>query len=66
MSAAESENPEPKQAQFVESDHAPTELPFDEGGVPLYVAVVWVLFLIGYVVYMAIYALPDFALWSKL
>lgn len=49
---------------FVESDREATELPFDKGGVPIYIAIVWVVFLAAYVIYMVTYALPDFSAWG--
>ncbi len=48
---------------FVEDDHRPTRLPFDSGRVPLYIAVVWVVFISVYVVVMAMLALPDLRAW---
>ena len=51
---------------FVETDARETKMSFHHRGVPLYVAVVWVLFLASYVVYMIYYALPDLSAWGSL
>jgi hypothetical protein len=49
---------------FVEQDDHKTRFDYDSGGVPVYVAVLWVLFLASYVVYMVLYGLPDLAAWG--
>jgi hypothetical protein len=49
---------------FVEQEDQKTRFDYDSGGVPVYVAVLWVLFLASYVVYMVIYGLPDLAAWG--
>lgn len=64
MSATGSEHAGSERPAFIESDHAETEMPFDKGGVPLYVAIVWVIFLACFVTYMVFYALPDFSAWG--
>ncbi len=51
---------------FQERDDAPTEMSFDTGGVPFYVAIVWVVFLVAYLIYMVRFALPDLSAWSEL
>lgn len=51
---------------FVESDNAATRMDYDKGGVPLYVAIVWVLFLASYVIYMVVFGLPDLQAWGAL
>jgi hypothetical protein len=48
---------------FVENDEKQTEIPFDKGGVPLYVSILWVGFIISYVVVMSLLALPDLRAW---
>jgi len=48
---------------FVEDDEKPTAMPVDTGGVPLYVALLWVGFIIAYVVVMSLLALPDLRAW---
>ena len=48
---------------FIERDDRETELPVDHGGVPIYVAIAWVVFIIVYVTVMAILALPDLRAW---
>ncbi len=70
MNAKESEAPQRDDNQpepvppFVEGNHE-TLMTYDKGGVPLYVAVIWVAFLAAYVLYMIVYGLPDFAAWSE-
>jgi hypothetical protein len=63
MSDAGSEHGSEGQA-LVESEDRGTEMTYDRGGVPLYVAVAWVTFLVVYVIYMVIYGLPDFSAWG--
>jgi hypothetical protein len=48
---------------FVESDAGRTELPYDEGKVPLYVALVWVAFIVAYFVGVLTLVLPDLRAW---
>ncbi len=60
MSATEFDAGE-ERAVFKDSDNAVTEMDYDTGGVPLYVAVVWVVFLACYVTYMVMYRLPAFS-----
>jgi hypothetical protein len=47
----------------VESDAARTVLPYDKGGVPIYIALAWVAFIVTYIVVMAVIALPDLRAW---
>ncbi|MEQ8276021.1 MAG: hypothetical protein RMA76_22175 [Deltaproteobacteria bacterium] len=49
---------------FTEHEADRTNMTFDNGGVPLYVALIWVVFLASYVAYMVVYGLPDFSAWS--
>ncbi len=49
---------------FTEHENAPTTMAYDNGGVPMYVAIVWVLFLASYVAYMVVYGLPDLSAWG--
>lgn len=58
-------NPNEQEA-FVETDDKATRFTYDKGGVPLYVALIWITFLVCYVVYMVKYALPDFTLWLEM
>ena len=58
MSDSESES-------FVEHDERETQLPYDKGGVPFYIALLWVGFIVAYVVVMAMLALPDLRAWLK-
>jgi hypothetical protein len=48
---------------FVESDAAQTRIPYDKGGVPLYIAFAWAVFLVTYIVVMALLVLPDLRAW---
>ena len=50
---------------FVENDSARTQLPYDRGGVPIYIALAWVAFIITYVVVMSLVALPDLRSWLE-
>jgi hypothetical protein len=63
MSSAGSE-PTGDLPPFEESESRRTRLDYDAGGVPIYVAVLWVVFLVSYVVYMLIYGLPDLTAWG--
>lgn len=60
MSGEGSEPPVPE-----ETDHAPTRFGYGDGGVPLYVGFVWVLFIATYLVVMAALMLPDFLAWAR-
>jgi hypothetical protein len=55
----------PEEAAFVERDDQRTELPFDKGGVPFYIALLWAAFIVAYVVAMSLLALPDLRAWLK-
>ncbi len=48
---------------FVESDGAETRLPYDKGGVPIYIAIAWVGFIIAYLLGVATLVLPDLRAW---
>ena len=50
-------------APFVENDQRRTELPYDKGGLPFYVAIAWVGIIVAYVVVMSVLALPDLRAW---
>jgi hypothetical protein len=64
MNAAESESArEPE--HFVERDDGETQLPFGEGRVPVYIALVWVTFIVVYIVVMSWLALPDLRAWIQ-
>jgi hypothetical protein len=64
MSASASERPSGEQeAAFVERDREPTRLGYGSGGVPLYVSLLWVAFIIVYIVVMSLIALPDLRAW---
>ena len=63
MSGTESEQVDTTSSPFVERDDAETVLPYDKGGVPFYVALLWVGFIVAYVAVMAAIALPDLRAW---
>jgi hypothetical protein len=48
---------------FVEDDTHRTELPYDKGGVPIYIALAWAGFIIAYIAVMSMIALPDLRAW---
>ena len=48
---------------FVEDDSHQTELPYDKGGVPLYIALAWAVFIVTYITVMSVVALPDLRAW---
>jgi hypothetical protein len=48
---------------FVEEDSTKTVIPYDKGGLPIYIALAWVAFIIAYVTVMSIVALPDLKAW---
>lgn len=52
-----------KDEPFVERDDRETILPYDKGGVPVYIALLWVGFIITYIVVMSLVALPDLRSW---
>ncbi len=64
MSASVSEKVDAEPELFTESDSAETRFDYDKGGVPIYVALIWVAFLCCYVLYMLYYGLPDFSAWG--
>ena len=63
-SGSKPEGAEDGQEPFVESDKNATTMAYDSGGVPMYVAIIWVLFLASYVAYMVKYGLPDLSAWG--
>jgi len=65
MSDAESESRGAGEASapFTEADHRETPMPYGEGGVPFYIAVLWVAFIVTYIVFMSFVALPDLRAW---
>lgn len=65
MSASGSDAPSPPAADppFVEHDQKETLLPFGPGRVPLYVAIVWLGFIVAYFTVMSTLALPDLRKW---
>ena len=48
---------------FVEDDAHRTQLPYDNGGVPIYIGLAWAVFIVTYVVVMSLVALPDLRAW---
>jgi len=63
MSDAASDQAKAEPEPFIERDDRETLLPYDKGGVPLYVALLWVGFIIAYIVVMSLVALPDLKSW---
>ena len=64
MSAGGSEPSAPAGEPFEESDDHTTTLGYDRGGVPLYIAIAWVVFIVTYIGVMAAVALPDLVAWA--
>ena len=60
---ASGSDPVDGEAPFVEGDAHETKLGYGEGGVPFYVGIIWVLFLVAYVAIMTTLALPDLRAW---
>ena len=52
-------------APFVESTDKPTILGYGDGGVPIYIGILWVAFIVAYAVVMLVLALPDFRAWAS-
>lgn len=46
-----------------ESENGKTTIAYGDGGVPLYVGIVWVLFILSYLGVMSAVALPDLISW---
>ena len=61
--AASSEVAAPAVSVDPEPDQERVKIGYGDGGVPLYVGLIWVAFIISYFVFMAIFALPDFLSW---
>jgi hypothetical protein len=71
MTGSESESsaavtaPVVEETPFVERDDHETRMPMGSGGVPFYIGIAWVGFIIVYVVVMSIIALPDLRAWIR-
>ena len=50
---------------FVENDASQTWLPYDRGGVPIYIALAWIAFIVTYIIVMSLVALPDLRAWLE-
>ena len=50
-------------APFTEADNRETPMPYGEGGVPFYIAFLWVAFIVTYIIFMSLIALPDLRSW---
>jgi hypothetical protein len=59
-SASEASSKDPP---FVENDAHRTWLPYDRGGIPILIALIWAVFIITYIVVMSVLALPDLRAW---
>lgn len=46
-----------------ETETGRTTFTYGDGGVPLYVGIIWVIFVISYIAVMCAVALPDFLTW---
>ncbi len=55
--------PPPGDKPFLEQDGEKTVIPYDKGGLPIYIALAWVGFIIAYVTVMSLVALPDLKAW---
>jgi hypothetical protein len=62
MSASESERSE-ESPPFVEDDARETRLPYDKGGLPVLVAIGWLVFAVVHIAFMYLYGLPDLRRW---
>jgi hypothetical protein len=60
--SAEGSDSEPD-PPFIERDDKQTSMAYDSGRIPLYIVVAWALFIVAYVVVMALVALPDLRAW---
>ena len=56
---------QPKEGPLPERDDARTVIDYGSGGVPLYIIVSWVIFIVTYVVVMSVLALPDLMAWMR-
>jgi hypothetical protein len=65
MSDAGSERPPDEAAfpAFEERDDAETRMPFGSGGVPFYISILWIGFVVVYITVMSLLALPDLRAW---
>ena len=67
MSDVESESsrstPAGEPTPFTEDDGGRTRLPYDDGGVPFYIAVAWVSFIVVYITVVAVLVVPDLRAW---
>jgi hypothetical protein len=64
MSETGSEHDAPPDGAYQENDHKETILGYGKGGVPFYIAILWVLFIVAYVIAMATLVLPDLTKWA--
>ena len=65
MNSAENETaPDAVSADvFVESDSAETRFDYDHGGVPIYVGLAWISYIVAMITFVLIYLFPDLASW---
>jgi hypothetical protein len=63
MTGSESKTSADDARPFVEDDAHQTQLPYDKGGVPLYIALAWAAFIVAYITVMSMVALPDLRAW---
>jgi hypothetical protein len=67
MSASGSDGPREstENTPYAENDDRETQLGYGEGGVPLYVAFLWVAFIAAYLIVMFTLMLPDYTAWAS-
>ncbi len=58
------DNQKDRRVPFAESDWHETKMTYDSGKVPLYVAAVWLVSVVGLIAYYFSYALPDLESWG--
>lgn len=46
-----------------ETGHGRVNFNYGDGGVPIYVGFIWIVFILSYILVMSIVALPDFISW---
>ena len=50
---------------FIENDRKVTQFHYDDGGVPLYIGITWVVFIVAYLVWTFGLVIPEFLEWMK-
>jgi len=65
MSAAENSAGSEGREPFAESDDQATRMIYDTGGLPAFIAVVWLGLLVAFVTYLVTYGIPDLKAWFQ-